>query len=89
MRSSCCDDWVGNLNLIIGIDTVKTELIFNSNTDNRMALVKLWDSYSCYRMDYKRSALHSDVYVFLVMSTFFGADHYILHDVCFVHVINE
>ena len=39
---SCCfGDWLGNLNSLICIDMGNTEVVFNSNTDNRMTLVKL------------------------------------------------
>ena len=70
LRGKNCDDWVRNLNSLICIDMGTNEGLFNSNTDNGITLVKLWESYYCYQMDYKRSTLSSDVYVFSVMSTY-------------------
>ena len=48
-----------------------TEGVFNSNTDNRITLEHLWESYPCYWMVYERSALRYDDYIFLVMSAYF------------------
>ena len=48
-----------------------TEGILNSNPDNIIILVKLWESYYCYWMAYMRYELRSDVCVLSVMSTYF------------------
>ena len=45
LRGQNCDDWVRNLTPLMCIEIVTTEVVFNSNTDNEITLVKLWKSY--------------------------------------------
>ena len=47
IRGRNFDDWVRNLNPLMCIKMVTTEGLFNSNTENEIKLVKLWESY-CY-----------------------------------------
>ena len=41
LRGRNCDDWVRKLNALMFIDVGMAEGVFDINTDNRIALVKL------------------------------------------------